>query len=495
MTRSVESGGLPTGGLGRRAVHGVLVSSGARLLKIVVQVAAVVVLARLLTPGDYGLVAMVTAVIGLAEVLRDFGLSTAAIQAKTLSREQRDNLWWISTGIGALLAAIVCAGAPLVALWFRRPELVDLTRVLSLIFLLNGMTSQYRADLTRRLRFLPMAVWEVASPLVGLLLAIVLAIAGAQYWALAAQQLSAAAVLLIGMAVAARWLPHRPRRRQPMRALLVFGWQLVGSQLLDYLGKNIDSLVIGTRFGATPMGLYNRAYQLLMTPLGQVRAPTTTVALPVLARLHDDVEATNRYVQKGQAALGLGLVAGLGLIMGAAEPVTAIFLGAQWLSVEPLLRLLAIAGALHTLGYVAYWVYLAQGLTAMLFRYTLVTVSLKIGFVILGSQWGLIGVASGYALAVAIDWPLSFWWLARTSTVRVRPLFAGGARVLFITALIAGASWAACEITRGAGSAGQLAAAVLVGGVVFFGGCMALPSLRRELTGLIKVVRRVRRRS
>lgn len=471
-----------------------MLTVGARGLKILIQLAAVVVLARLLTPSDYGLIAMVMVVIGLADVFRDFGLTQAAVQAKTLSRVQRDNLWWISTGIGAALMLLLCLSAPLIALWYRRPELVDLTRALSVIFLLNGVTAQYRADLTRRLRFRPLAVWEVVSPLVGLAVAVALAASGASYWALVSQQLTAATVLFVGTALAAGWVVRRPRRGESMAGLLTFGWHLVVSQLLGYLGNNIDSLTIGTRFGTTAMGLYNRAFQLLMTPLGQLRAPTTTVALPVLSRLSSDVKETNRYVQRGQTALGLVLVVGLGVVLGAAEPITAIFLGAQWLSVEPILRLLAVAGAFHTLGYVAYWVYLAHGLTKTLLRYTVITVTIKVTCVLIGSEWGLIGVAAAYAIAVAIDWPLSFWWLSRRSVVRVAPLFAGGARILVVTSLVAAATWVTCEVSRGAGSWGQLAAGLAVAAVVYLCVCLAVPPLRRDLIQLTRALSKGMRR-
>lgn len=476
-------------------MRGVLLTVGARSLKIVIQVAAVVVLARMLTPNDYGLVAMVMVVIGFAEVFRDFGLTQAAVQAPTLSRGQRDNLWWINTSIGAALMLLLFLLAPVIALWYRRPELVDLSRAMSVIFLINGMTAQYRADLTRHLRFRPLAVWEVVSPLVGLGVGIALASSGASYWALVGQQLTTATILLAGSAAVAGWVARRPRRGEPMAELMTYGWHLLGSQMLGYIGNNIDSLTIGTRFGTSAMGLYNRAFQLLMTPLGQLRGPTTTVALPVLARLTNDVEATNRYVQRGQMALGLVLVAGLGLIVGAAEPVTAIFLGSQWLAVEPILRLLAVAGAFHTLGYVAYWVYLAHGLTRMLLRYTVVTVAIKVVAVLLGSQWGLIGVATGYAIAVAIDWPLSFWWLSRKSVIRVGPLFLGGARILGITTLVAAASWITCDLSSAAGRWAQLSAAIAAAAAVYLIACLTIPPVRRDLTQVVQALRKGMRRT
>lgn len=474
--------------LGQQAARGAVLTVGAQLVKIVVQVAGVVVLARLLTPGDYGLVAMVTSLVGVAEIFRDFGLSAAAVQVRHLSRAQRDNLFWINTAAGAVLTVLVVAIAPLVANWYGRHELVDLTRIIALVFLLNGMTAQYRADLNRHLRFAKTAILDVLAPLVALGLAIGLALAGAGYWALVVQQLTAALLLLVGAAVFSRWLPRLPRRHESMGGLMTFGWQLTSSQLIAYLGNNVDSLTIGYRFGASPLGLYNRAFQLLMTPLGQLRQPTTTVALPVLSRLREDAKSSDRFVQRGQLALGLTLGAGLGLIIGAASPVTSIFLGPQWSDVTPILRLLATAGIFQTLAFVGYWIYLSHGLTKQLLQYTLISVTVKVACVIIGSNWGVVGVACGYAIAPALTWPLSFWWLSRKSFISVRGLFAGAARILPLIAVIAAASFGACSALSERSSWIQLGAA-LSSAIAAYGLALLLPVFRRDVRDVLDIVR------
>lgn len=473
--------------LGRQAARGAMVTVAAQGVKIMLQVVGVVVLARLLSPGDYGLVAMVTAIIGVAEIFRDFGLSTAAIQAKTLSRAQRDNLFWINTGAGAAFTLLTFFAAPLVALLYHRPELVGLTHVLAFVFVLNGMGTQYRADLTRRLRFSKLATVEIAGPAVALTVAIVAALNGAGFWALAVQQLTLSLVLLIGNGSSAGWIPRLPRRA-PMKDLFKFGWQLAGSLFVGYLANNVDSLTIGTRFGANSLGLYNRAFQLLMTPLGQLRAPTTKVALPVLSRLRGDHEGSNTYIQRGQAALGLTLVAGLGVVIGAAEPITSIFLGRQWLSVEPILRLMAAAGTFQSLAYVGMWIYLAHGLTKQLLQYTLISVTIKVACILIGSHWGVIGVAWGYALAPALAWPLSFWWLSTKTFVNVRPLFAGAGRISLLTAMLALGSYAGSELASPWGRWAQLPAGVLAAAIVYALAYLLIPVYRREISGVLEIV-------
>ncbi len=481
-------------GLTRRAARGGVVTVGGQVLKIVVQVLAVVLLARQLSPADYGLVAMVLAVIGVADIFRDFGLSSAAVQVKHLSTDQRSNLFWVNVGIGVALAVLVFAGAPLLALVYQRAELTEVARVLSVAFLLNGVATQYRADLNRRMRFAELAFADLLAPAVGLAAALVAVHLGAGYWAIVTQQLVTIAVMLIVVLGCGRWMPGRPRRDVAMDGMLRFGSNLAGSQVLGYLGKNVDSLTIGVRFGATPLGIYNRGFQLLMTPLGQLRAPTTTVALPVLSSLRADEVRYSAYLRRGQLVMGYTLVAGLGLVIGGAQPLAAVLLGPQWLSVTPILRLLALAGMFQTLAYVGYWVYLSRGLTRQLLLYTIVTTVMVTVCILVGSTWGVVGVAAGYAVSAAVEWPLSFWWLSSRSAIPVRDLVHGALRIVAFTLLVAGFAAAGDLLTASLGEGVRFAVVVVagVGGYVVL--ATAVPVFRRDVSGVLRLVRRGVRR-
>ncbi|MCV2395813.1 oligosaccharide flippase family protein [Actinotalea sp. M2MS4P-6] len=274
-----------------------------------------------------------------------------------------------------------------------------------------------------------------------------------------------------------------------MRGLLSFGWKLVGTQLIGYASNNTDALVIGMRFGAGPLGYYNRAFRLLMTPLIQLRAPTTTIALPVLSRLQGEPKRFGDYVIRGQQALGYTLVAGLGLVAAAAEPITAIFLGDQWLSVVPILRFLALAGMFQTLAYVGYWVYLARDLTTDLLHYTLVSAGVRITCILVGSTWGVVGVAAGYALAPALTWPLSLWWLSRRAALPARDLIVGALRMLSVAAAAAVPTALLVVLLEDAPSVLTLAAATLTTAAVYGLAWLVVPRVRADLRGVIDVVR------
>ncbi len=465
--------------LQQSAARGVLPTGLGLVARLLIQVLTVVVLARLLDPRDYGLVAMVVAIVGVGEILRDFGLSSAAIQAATLSREQRSNLFWLNSGIGAAIGVVVFALAEPLAALYDEPALVAITRALSVTFLLNGMMTQYRADLVRAMRFGAVARTDVLAPALALATGVALALAGAGYWALVAQQLTQSVVALVAFGASARWLPGRYDRSAPMRGLYRFGRNLLVSQLVGYLANNVDSLTIGYRFGPAPLGIYNRAFQLLMNPLNQVRAPSVTVALPVLSRAGIS-PAFDQIVRTGQLVLAYPVTVALAVLTGVAVPLVAILLGDPWAQVPPVLRLLAVAGIFQTLSYVGYWVYLARGLTRDLMQYTLVSAAIRIVCIVVGSTWGVVGVAAGYAIAPMLAWPISLWWLSRVTPVPVRSLYGGAGRVLAVGALTAAATWLAVDLLHEAGpwlqcvvgaSAGLAAAAVCA---------LVVPALRRD---------------
>jgi PST family polysaccharide transporter len=491
-SKSADS--TPDSSLGRRAARGGVVVLGGQAARIVLQMGSMVVLARLLGPFDFGLVASAMVVIGFGEIFRDFGLSTAAVQARTLSVAQRDTLWWLNTAIGAGLTALCVAAAPLVAAAFGKPELRGIVMWLALTFLLNGMTAQYRADLNRRMRFTPLVLVDVAGQFVGTVLVIALAAGGAGYWSLVAQQLSTAVVVLCAYIVVARWLPLRPSRSAGVRSFVRFGIGLVGSQLVTYLNSNIDNLVIGLRMGTTPLGLYSRGYQLVMRPLGQLRAPTTTVALPVLSRLQGDTDRAGRFLVRGQRALCYPLVTLMAVMAGTAGPFVTLALGAKWSATAPVVAFLAVAGGFQTLAYVGSWVYLSRGLTKQLFWYSLAMCVLTVTCVLVGSTWGITGVAAGFAAAFSIEWQISQWYLARLTPIPLRSLYLGAWRVIAVTSLGGGAAFGASTILADAADLVRVSAGIVAMAAAYALVAMVVPAVRRDLRDVGSVLLRAVRR-
>ena len=479
--------------LAHDAARGALFTLAAQGTRIILQLISVVVLARLLTPHDYGLLAIVLVLVGLGEIFRDFGLTSASIQAPSLSKGQRDNLFWLNTLIGTALAVAMLLSSWALGAVTGEPELVGMAQWLSVLFLLNGLATQHRASLMREVRLRPLAISDVAAAAIALAVAIAAAMLGAGYWALVIQQLGNGLVALIGVVIAGRWLPGRPTREHSVRTMVTFGWNLVAANLVQYAARQLDVILVAFRFGTAPLGLYNRAYQLVMTPLGQVRSPLQSIALPVLSRLQQDQPRFDTYVTAAQLALGYLIGIPLALLAGLAEPVVAIMLGDAWADATPILRMFAIAGLLTTLSYVGYWVYLARGLGGQLLRYTLVTAGIKIVCVGVGSFFGLVGVAVGFAVHPAIAWPISLAWLSRVTPMPTRRLYGGALRIFAVTLLAGVAAWAV-EQAIGGPSPWAAVAGGSAAGVLLASASLLLPIYRRDAQLLLSFIRLMVRR-
>ena len=187
-TDGAAAGEVPEQSLGKAAARGTGMTLATQGVRVLLQLCSVVLLARLLTPQDFGRIAMVASVIGVADLLRDAGLSSAAVQAKTLSEAERTNLFWANLGLGVVAAAATAACEPLIVRGYGDPTLGAIVFSLCGVFIVSGANTQFRADLTRRLRFGSLALSDVGSQAAGIVVAIALAVSGAGFWAIVAQQ-------------------------------------------------------------------------------------------------------------------------------------------------------------------------------------------------------------------------------------------------------------------------------------------------------------------
>ncbi|MFF2371025.1 lipopolysaccharide biosynthesis protein [Agromyces sp. NPDC058110] len=480
--------------LASMAARGAVVTLTGQIIRMVVQLLGIAVLARLLVPADFGVVVMVAAVIGIGELVRDFGLSNAAIQTPHLTRRQRDALFWINSGIGVLLALVVVIGAPLIAALYDDDRLTSVTRMLALVFVLNGVATQHRAGLARAMRFRALAVVDAVTPVLGLCVAVITASLGWAYWALVAQQITIAAAGAVAVIVIGRWLPGLPRRTSGLAPLLGYGLNLLGAQVISYVGRNADSVVIGIRFGAGPLGLYDRAFQLVMAPLNQIQAPASKVAVPVLSRLQGDPERFRAFLLLGQSIMVHTLMPLFFLAAAVAAPLVPIVLGNGWSGSIPVVQVLAVAAIARIAGYATFWVGLSRGYTRVSLYVALITTPLLIVAVLVGSAGGIVGVAIGFAAVNLVMWPVGILLYSRLAEAPGAALFVNGivpflgyglpAVVAYvITGMVAPplGDWG----TLGVGVAAYLAGVAIV--------LACWPRLRREAVAVLRSRRHLKR--
>jgi len=409
----------PQAGLGRRAFRSGVVSLGAQIVRAVVQIVSIVVLARILGPEAIGFVAMTTAVVGIADLLQGGGLARAAVQAPSVSRGQRTNLFWLNLLIGCVAGLAVFLCAPLVSTLYGEPKLEVITRWLALAFLFSGFAAQFSASLARAMRFKALAVATTSGSIAGLVVALAVAILGGSYWALVAQHLTVVGVTACVAVASAAWWPGLPKRGASVRRFLSFGANLFGVQFLKYLSQNVDTVVVGAQLGPTMAGLYSRSFQLVAYPVAQLNQPAGQVALPVLSRLNQDLEKYLHYLRRGQSLVLNGAVPLMCFTACFAIPIVGLVLGPQWAHAGPLVSILAVGGIFQSVSFASEWIFLSSGRTDAQLRCALVTRPIVVVAVLIGSLWGVVGVAGAYAAAVGVLWPVSLVWAGRAAGIPI----------------------------------------------------------------------------
>lgn len=418
---------------GRASVRSGVMSLIGRFGTTLIGLVSIAVLSRLLSPSDFGILAMATTFIALGEVFRDSGLTSAAIQAKSLSRGQRDNLWWINTGLGLAVGIAFALASPALAWFFQEPLVLWVSLALATTFIMSGATTQHRASLARDMRFTATSIADVAAAAIALIVAVVAALMGAGLWSLVIQTLVSGLFSLVAIMLIGGWLPGRYSRNVNMRGLLRFGIPMTGVAFVQYVAGNLDSILLGRLLGAEVLGAYNRAVRVARQPLNAVRSPLSVVALSTLSKQQGESHLMVRYARAGQVVLGYPLVFLAGLLAIFSTEVVSIFLGPGWGGVDTYLTLIAIGEGLNTLAMTGGWLYSATGKTRELLNYTLVSAGVRIILLlVLGFGYGATGAAAAYALAPIILWPLSLVWVGRATGLKTGSLIASSYRIVAV---------------------------------------------------------------
>lgn len=463
-----------------------------QILKVVLMLGSTVILARLLNPTDYGLVAMVVAVVGVGEIFRDFGLSMAALQAKSLTQAQQSNLFWINAAVGSLLGIVFFISSYALAAFYGQPEVALITQALSVTFVLGGLSTQFKVHINRDLRFVALAVADLLPYALGIGGAIVIAAIFSNFWALVAQQLIVAAGTLLFSVALTKWRPGLPRK-VPMDGLISFGASFAGTQIISYLTRNIDSLLIGKVWGSTALGYYDRAYNLVVLPLTQINTPMSRVAVPVLARIAEEGERFVSYLRRAQLVALYVTSSIFALLFALGTPLVVAVLGDQWTTAGPILSILAVSGIFRSLVQVAYWVYMSQGLAAAQLRFYLVAQPLLVGVIACGVPFGPLGVAGAVSIGYALFWVASLAWVRRVTKLPLGVLYSDALYALGLVALpMAGCAFGTRLLVESAGGPPILVvvlgtvAAVMWAALAF----LLFPRVRADASQLIDFGRR-----
>jgi O-antigen/teichoic acid export membrane protein len=385
--------------LGRRALRGGVVSVAMQYGNGVLQILAAIVLARLLTPADFGLVAIVTVLTSFAPLLIDFGLGDATTQRKKITPSQISSLFWLATGIGLAVAIVVAACSPLIAAIYRQPELEPIALSTAITFVLWGASNQHLALLRRTMQFGRIARIQLLGSLIGIATAIFLALRGYGYWALVARPIANALSVLAGAWLGCRWRPGLPAFDNEVKSMVRFGLHVVGFSVTYTIAKAVDRIALGLFYRPDQVGYYQNAITLYESSIFQVFAQVHTVGSAALSKLQSNPDALRQKYEAALSALAFFVMPAAAILSVTGEDVAVLLLGEKWRAAGLLLRVIALRGIFQVVETSQGWLHLSIGRADRWRNWGIVSLAVQIVAVIGGLPFGAMGVAIAGVIA------------------------------------------------------------------------------------------------
>lgn len=382
-----------TEGLARQSVRGGAMSMIARALVAILQVGSVLFLARLLTPEDYGLVAMVTAITGFPQLLVDLGTRDAIVQRAKITESEVSALFWINLAIGCGFAVVVAACGPLIARFYHEPKLTLITVVSSLTFVLAALMSQHQALLRRAVKFRQLAIIDVVSTLLSIGIVIVMAFRGLGYWALAARPVAQFFFLSLGMWWSCRWIPGKPSFTKGVKDMVKFGMNLIGFSITDFFGKNSQRIVIGRFLGARILGYYQNALLICDNLIDLMVFSLHPLAVATLSKLQNERDEFRQFWAKGLSSVTFYAMPVFAVLAVIGQDAVVLLLGRKWASAGILVTVLALRGIPQSVDRTLGWLYVTSGRTDRWMHWGVFSMCIQLFAVACGLPFGQLGVA------------------------------------------------------------------------------------------------------
>lgn len=458
------------------------------------RVVVALILARLLAPHDWGLAAMVFVFSGFVVAFTDNAFGTALIQRRVLRERDRSTVFWISTGMGALLAVVGVAAAGPLAAYYGEPSVRPLFAAVSIGFLVSALGTTQMALLARDMRFRRLELRQIAATLVGAATGITLALEGFGAWAIVGQQLAEAAASTALLWWLTPWRPSLTFSFASVRSLGGFAGAVFGENLLYQAGRNLATLLIGRFLGAAALGAYALATNVILMPFTRIAGPLQQVFFPAFSRMGDDRERiADVWIRASRLVGALALPALVGLAIVAPDFV-GVVLGPRWADATLLIQILAFVGIVQAVQTLNGEVLLSLGRAGTLLRVTALWFAVSAAAIAVGLRWGVVGVAACYAIATAVVEPVRAYVTTRALGIPLSRFAGAFAGVAQASALMAAVLLAARALLIGAGAppAVRLAVLVLVGAGAYAWACLVrAPEVRLEAE---RVLGRARRR-
>lgn len=421
--------------LGVRTAHGGLVLIAAQPVRFIIQFMTTAILARLLMPEDFGVVAMAVTVTSFITIFSNMGLSVATVQRDDISQDTVSALFWINVGVGLALVPLTCAVAPIAAWFFGDPRVATLIIAMSLNLPIAAAGAQHTAIMVRTMRFMALQWAGLVGHFLGAVAAVILAWRfNAHYWSLVGMSWVAGLSTLLLIWWMCRWRPSRVKEWSDAKSSIRFGMNVTGVSIIEFFHRQLDNILLGWRFGPSELGYYSRSYQLMMLPITVFNNSLSATVEPSLSRLQND---PRRWRAALLNALTLTTFLGSGLacaLIAGAEPFVNIVYGPHWHQSIDIFRWLAISCFAGVPLSATGWIYISLGRTRQMLNWTMIFASVVAVAFLIALPYGAIGIAMAYALVLNIALLPGFAFASRNTPVSFMDLvtttvplaFAGG---------------------------------------------------------------------
>lgn len=393
------------------------------MLRVSLSLTGTIVLAKLLAPADFGIIAMVVPLTAFAALLQNFGLHQALIQAQSLDTGTKTSAFWINASLTTVTALLVLASAPLVALAYDVREAGLVAAASSATIFVSGFAQTHASLLARDLRFGKLAAIDLATAVTLLVATVALAWWIGNFWALFLGSLIAALANLVLLWILSEWSPGLKGNWAGARALFGLAGAVSGFNFLNFIARQADNLIVGVVEGPRPLGLYDRAYRLMTFPISTVTEPLGRVMLPVLSRLADDPERYRRAFLHSVWGMVLAVAPGAAVAAIFSDGVIALLLGREWAAAAPIFFWLSIAGIYQPLSSATGWLFISLDRRKEMLRWAVFSTGTTVASFAVGIQWGVVGLAKAYVLVSLARLPLLYVYATRGTKVAPADLY------------------------------------------------------------------------
>lgn len=377
------------------------------------------ILMRLIGPEQFGLIRMVTVFSNFLNVFKDFGLGSSLIQKKSINKVDRDTIFWVSVVIGVFLTILLVALSPLISSFYNENALTQLALVISPIFVIQTLSSTHQAIAKKELNFKSLFFANFSGIISGVVVALLLAFNGYGVWALVFQQLTNSLIRSLILWITIDYKPGFDFSKSVLKSHFNFSFPLVGQKSVDYWGRNADNFFIGRFLGSEALGIYSRAYGVMLIPVNRISRVLSNVLFPSLSLIQDDNKKLTEIFLKSTRLMAFITLPLMAMLFIGAEGLVLGLLGHEWKDLIFILRIFSFVGAFQAIGSLKHNVFLAKGRTLLQFKFSLVkNIILVVLFFIL-SQFNKEYVALGYLAFVFTFQFIGIYLISRVLNIKV----------------------------------------------------------------------------